>query len=47
MIENAFLESPGNFAGPKSNIKIKILRIKAWVVDNILLSQLTVLSRRE
>ena len=47
MIENAFLESPGNFAGPKSNIKIKILGIKAWVVDNILLSQLTVLSRRE
>ena len=27
-----FLESPGNFMGPKSNIQIEILRIRARVL---------------
>ena len=32
-----FLESPGNFSGPKSNIQIKIKRIRAPVLDSKLL----------
>ena len=32
-----FLESPGNFSGPKSNIQIEMERIKASVPDSKLL----------
>ena len=32
-----FLESPGNFTGPKSNIQIEIYRIRARVLANKLL----------
>ena len=32
-----FLESPGNFSGPKSNFQIKIQRIRARVLANKLL----------
>ena len=32
-----FLESPGNFTGPKSNIQIEMLRIKAQFLASKLL----------
>jgi len=32
-----FLESPGNFSGPKSNIQIELQRIRARVLANKLL----------
>ena len=32
-----FIESPGNFSGPKSNIKIEISKIKARVLASKLL----------
>ena len=33
----SFLESPGNFSGPKSNIQIEIQRIRARVLASKLL----------
>ena len=33
-----FLESPGNFTGPKSNIQIEIKRIRGWVLASKILS---------
>ena len=29
-----FLQSPGDFPGPKSNIQTKLLRIKTWLLAN-------------
>ena len=37
MVQGPFLESPGNFSGPKSNIQIEIKRIRARVLASKLL----------
>ena len=37
MTKGPFLESPGNFSGPKSNIQIEIQRIRAQVLTSKLL----------